>query len=115
MQAMKALKMGDRGPEVKEMQQMLIGLGISVGDRTGADGVFGQATRDGVVTFQRMNGLAVTGMWGLADAERAQALAKSRQPAEQIGSGTTVRQAELQELHTLAQRMAALTQAMLEC
>lgn len=51
-------EMGDRGPEVKELQETLnrvLGLDLD------ADGIFGAATRAAVMEFQRKRGLPITG------------------------------------------------------
>jgi peptidoglycan hydrolase-like protein with peptidoglycan-binding domain len=53
-------KIGDRGAQVAELQRALIAAGISVPG--GADGIFGSMTAGAVMTFQRQNGLAVTGV-----------------------------------------------------
>ena len=45
------LHYGDQGPMVKKIQQMLINLGLDVGDK-GADGFFGDDTKDAVIDFQ---------------------------------------------------------------
>ena len=45
------LHYGDQGPTVKQIQQMLINLGLDVGDK-GADGFFGDDTKDAVIEFQ---------------------------------------------------------------
>lgn len=45
------LHYGDQGPTVKKIQQMLINLGLDVGDK-GADGFFGNDTKDAVIEFQ---------------------------------------------------------------
>ena len=45
------LHYGDQGPTVKQIQQMLIDLGLDVGDK-GADGFFGDDTKDAVIEFQ---------------------------------------------------------------
>lgn len=55
------LDMGDRGPEVAELQErlnLLISLDLDV------DGIFGPATRAAVMEFQRRNALAVDGVVG---------------------------------------------------
>ena len=54
---------GSNGEEVKLLQQKLIAKGFSCG-RSGADGIFGQATYDAVILFQRANGLQVDGIVG---------------------------------------------------
>lgn len=45
------LHYGDQGNTVKQIQQMLINLGLDVGDK-GADGFFGKDTKDAVIDFQ---------------------------------------------------------------
>lgn len=54
---------GSHGEEVKLLQKKLIEKGFNCGT-AGADGVFGQATYDAVVSFQRVNGLQVDGIVG---------------------------------------------------
>ncbi|MGL5616440.1 MAG: peptidoglycan-binding protein [Sarcina sp.] len=61
----KLLKFGDRGAEVKSLQEKLIAKGYSVG-AYGADGDFGQGTHDAVVRFQKANGLSADGIVGPA-------------------------------------------------
>ncbi len=53
------LTIGDRGDLVKEVQRALIAAGINV--RGGADGVFGNVTKGGVVMFQQQNALTASG------------------------------------------------------
>jgi peptidoglycan L-alanyl-D-glutamate endopeptidase CwlK len=60
---MRTLKMGDRGPEVKQLQQRLLQLGFSPGT---PDGHFGQNTRSAVSSFQRSRGLVADGIAGPA-------------------------------------------------
>ncbi len=60
---MRTLKQGDRGPEVKRLQQKLIELGFRPGT---PDGVFGLNTRFAVGSFQRRSGLVVDGVAGPA-------------------------------------------------
>jgi hypothetical protein len=54
---------GCEGPEVKELQEMLIALGYGCGSK-GADGIFGSATEAAVRRFQQDNGLTVDGIAG---------------------------------------------------
>ncbi len=54
---------GSRGEEVRQVQQKLIQYGYLKGT---ADGVFGQATYDAVLYFQRRNGLKQDGVAGPA-------------------------------------------------
>ena len=53
------LKVGARGPLVKDVQSALIASGINV--RGGADGVFGNATKGALLSYQQGNGLAASG------------------------------------------------------
>ena len=53
------LKVGARGPLVKDVQSALIASGINV--RGGADGVFGNATKGALLLYQQGNGLAASG------------------------------------------------------
>lgn len=55
------LNYGHQGTAVKQLQQMLIDLGIDVGDK-GADGFFGNDTKDAVIEFQ-----TYPDMYGLED------------------------------------------------
>lgn len=63
--ALGAMAWGSRGDEVTRVQQRLIQYGYLDG---AADGVFGQATYDAVVWFQRKNGLRADGVVGAATA-----------------------------------------------
>ncbi len=55
------LKLGDRGTDVKNLQQRLKDLGYLAGS---ADGVFGSATESALMTFQTTNGLSADGVAG---------------------------------------------------
>lgn len=57
------LQKGDKGQAVKDLQTKLIALGYPCG-RSGADGVFGNGTRNAVVAFQRKRGLSADGIVG---------------------------------------------------
>ena len=59
------LAWGSRGEQVRQVQQKLIQYGYMTGS---AGGVFGQATYDAVIYFQRKNGLTVDGRVGNATA-----------------------------------------------
>lgn len=61
------LKKGDKGTEVKEVQNALKNLGYAVGK---ADGVFGQKTQDAVKLFQARNGMTVDGKVGQRTLDR---------------------------------------------
>lgn len=60
---------GERGDRVRALQQALLDAGIEVPG--GADGIFGAQTAGAVMTFQRREGLTVT---GVVDAATAAAL-----------------------------------------
>lgn len=59
----RTLKKGCVGEDVKELQQGLTNIGISVG-RYGVDGDYGTDTKKGVIIFQRMHGLKADGIFG---------------------------------------------------
>lgn len=54
-----SLTRGDRGPRVAELQRALIAAGVTV--RGGADGIFGSATLQALMSFQTSAGLRSTG------------------------------------------------------
>ena len=71
------IRRGDRRPYVKLCQEDLITLGYSVG-RTGADGIFGKNTEEGVRRFQhdhddpdgkalKVDGIVGPKTWGALD------------------------------------------------
>ena len=57
-----ALRMGMTGSEVQQMQTRLIALGYLTGN---ADGIYGTATANAVIAFQRNNGLTRDGIAGV--------------------------------------------------
>ncbi len=57
----KTLRSGDEGPEVRELQQLLISKGFLSGS---ADGKFGNGTREAVANFQERNNLRSDGSVG---------------------------------------------------
>lgn len=80
----KTLRRGDKGSEVKRLQQDLIDLGYgSYMKPYGADGSFGAATENAVKAFQKANKLAVDGIVGPATQKKIEELlkAKSSKPA----------------------------------
>lgn len=59
----KTLRKGDRGAEVKEMQELLLKHGEKL-VKYGADGVFGNETLAAVKSFQKKAGIGVDGICG---------------------------------------------------
>ena len=59
----KTIRKGDKGPEVKELQEKLLRLGYAL-PRYGADGDFGKETESAVKAFQTDNGLKADGVAG---------------------------------------------------
>ncbi len=59
------LKIGSTGPEVKELQRLLINTGFSVSS-SGVDGIFGVGTENAVKRFQASKGLSKDGIVGPA-------------------------------------------------
>lgn len=57
------LQIGDRGPEVADMQELLIDLGYDLGGY-GADGNFGESTEAGLMQFQDDQDLTIDGLYG---------------------------------------------------
>lgn len=62
------MTLGAQGDSVKQLQEALMAFGVYVPG--GADGVFGAATKTAVSSFQRWNGLAVSGVVDDATAAR---------------------------------------------
>ena len=60
-------KKGDKGEEIKEVQQALLDLGYKAGK---ADGIYGQKTQDAVKLFQARNGMTVDGKVGQRTLDR---------------------------------------------
>jgi hypothetical protein len=60
---LKQLEKGDKGAQVKTLQQLLEAKGYSCG-KSGADGDFGSNTRTAVRNYQRENGLVADGIVG---------------------------------------------------
>ena len=72
-----ALRKGDKGSEVKKLQQNLISLGYNFGNY-GADGSYGATTENTVKQFQKNNKLAVDGVAGPATQKKVQELISSK-------------------------------------
>lgn len=78
------LAKGDKGAEVKTMQQLLNAAGFSVG---AADGIFGAKTEAGLRAFQKAVGIAVDGLYGTNSKAKLQAYKK---PSSGSGSKGTI-------------------------
>ncbi|WP_338631880.1 peptidoglycan-binding protein [Clostridium baratii] len=94
----KLLKVGARGPEVKELQRLLINTGYGVGSY-GADGVFGAGTESAVKKFQAAKGLAVDGIVGPATWGALYGTGGTTHVSGGPGVLKFVRVAEAQEFH----------------
>lgn len=94
----KLLKVGARGPEVKELQRLLINTGYSVGSY-GADGVFGEGTESAVKKFQAANGLSKDGIVGPATWGALYGTGGTTHVSGGPGVLKFVRVAEAQEFH----------------
>lgn len=57
------LSYGDRGDNVRKLQQSLMDAGYDVGS-TGADGIYGQQTQDAVRRYQQAQGIDADGVFG---------------------------------------------------
>jgi len=62
-----AYKQGSTGDKVKEIQQLLKDWGYYFGN---VDGIYGSATRDAVIWFQKKHGITVDGIVGAQTAEK---------------------------------------------
>lgn len=82
------LAMGDKGDTVKTMQTMLIKLGYSCG-KDGADGDFGNLSRQALVKFQSANGLTANGLYGEASKAKLTALYNAKLKAESVAKPST--------------------------
>lgn len=106
-----SLSNGSKGDEVKQLQQALKDLGYY---KSSIDGKFGSGTRTAVRSFQKMNGLSVTGIADLAtqtllyqgNPKNADGLVISN-PNENVYD-TLSRGMEGQQVKTLQQRLKEL-------
>lgn len=74
------LMKGDKGTEVKKMQENLIYMGYSCG-KAGADGDFGSGTDSAVRTFQKANGLTADGKYGAKSKAKLEELIANKKKA----------------------------------
>lgn len=81
------LEKGDRGNEVKALQEKLIALGFLSGE---ADGIFGSDTRDAVKAFQRYKGIDDDGKAGPATLAALESITVAPSNPSQPETGVTI-------------------------
>lgn len=86
------LRPGDRGPDVRAVQEQLAGQRYWLGP---VDGIYGDLTRQAVLAFQKVNGLSRDGIVG---PETRGALAQPRAPQARSASGLVVEVNEAQQV-----------------
>jgi peptidoglycan hydrolase-like protein with peptidoglycan-binding domain len=91
------VKPGSSGPQVRALQEQLVAQHYWLGT---ADGVYGDLTRQAVMAFQKVNGLARD---GIAGPRTQAALASPRAPQPRSGSGTVM---EVDEAHQVLLRVS---------
>ena len=96
------LRQGQNGPQVKALQNALIGAGISLAG--GADGVFGPGTTAAVASFQSARGLPPTGE---VDAATLAALTPATAAALTAGTGDLALGAQGAAVTALQQALTA--------
>jgi N-acetylmuramoyl-L-alanine amidase len=77
------LKMGDRGPFVKEVQEDLIRAGFPL-PKYGVDGIFGVETRNAVIAFQKRYGLRIDGLVGRETLTKLEEVMKNKRHNEKF-------------------------------
>ena len=75
------LMKGDKGEAVKTMQSNLIYIGYSCGS-AGADGDFGEGTKQAVIKFQKANKLTADGLYGAKSKAKLEELVAAKKKAE---------------------------------
>lgn len=100
------LRLGDKGKNVTDLQKELAWLGYDIG-KHGADGIFGQDTRNAVEAFQRDRGIKADGIVG---PETRAALASAAEKQTEKQQEAACREAEkkytalLEEIRALLDR-----------
>ena len=82
------LKVGSRGAAVQDVQKKLIALGYNVGS-TGADGVFGNATKNAVIKFQKSVGISQDGIVGSVTLAKLNEAYNNRNKGQSVTSTTS--------------------------
>lgn len=99
------LREGSRGTEVTRIQQRLIELGFL---STRATGVFGPATKNAVIRFQRANGLTADGVVGRSTTSALFPATTSRAPASQPANSVLREGSRGTEVTRIQQRLIEL-------
>ena len=82
------LKVGSRGAAVQDVQKKLVALGYNVGS-TGADGVFGNATKNAVIKFQKSVGISQDGIVGSVTLTKLNEAYNNRNKGQSVTSTTS--------------------------
>ena len=82
------LKVGSRGAAVQDVQKKLVALGYNVGS-TGADGIFGNATKNAVVKFQKSVGISHDGIVGSVTHAKLNEAYNNRNKGQSVTSTTS--------------------------
>lgn len=82
------LKVGSRGGSVQDVQKKLVALGYNVGS-TGADGIFGNATKNAVIKFQKSVGISQDGIVGSVTLTKLNEAYNNRNKGQSVTSTTS--------------------------
>lgn len=82
------LKVGSRGAAVQDVQKKLVALGYNVGS-TGADGIFGNATKNAVIKFQGSVGISKDGIVGSVTLAKLNEAYNNRNKGQSVTSTTS--------------------------
>lgn len=82
------LKVGSRGAAVQDVQKKLVALGYNVGS-TGADGIFGNATKNAVIKFQGSVGISKDGIVGSQTLTKLNEAYNNRNKGQSVTSTTS--------------------------
>lgn len=82
------LKVGSRGAAVQDVQKKLVALGYNVGS-TGADGIFGNSTKNAVIKFQGSVGISKDGIVGSQTLTKLNEAYNNRNKGQSVTSTTS--------------------------
>mgnify|MGYP004541787313 CR=1 FL=1 len=82
------LKVGNRGAAVQDVQKKLVALGYNVGS-TGADGIFGNSTKNAVIKFQGSVGISKDGIVGSQTLTKLNEAYNNRNKGQSVTSTTS--------------------------